>query len=267
MNHSDIIFCNGLVEKPGRWAGHLEALDELLMSAVGRADAQVQINVDWRPLGMSAREAVRSARAHYGERLKSIVSYWDPAHSAAEIVELFDGLDGVARSTLVRLNMRSAESVRVLKSLLARGALSNATVLLNVDSLSRELINQLLLVTDDQVRFQVSNETPRRHVEELTPALVGAVQIAIGSAENIDEKGYIRLDDGMVVRGEYRLSTYLAEYANIPGVKLVVMGPALPEWGTRENYMRLSKAYALLRKTTDRGALRTAQENPMEMFA
>lgn len=267
MNHSNIIFCNGLVEKPNRWAGHLAALDELLAKTVGYADAQVQINVDWRPIGMSVRAVVSDALTYYGERLKSIVTYWDPAHSAAEIVGLFDTLARLERAMLVRLNMRTAESIRVLERLLERRAFSPATVLLNVDSLSGELLRRLLLVVGSEVRFQISNETPRSHVVGFGPELVGAVQIAIGSADNIDESGRIRLNDGMVVRGAYQLSTYLADYANIPEVKFVVMGPTLPGWGARENYARLSRAYQLLRNATAHSVLERTRENRMVMSA
>lgn len=260
MNHSNIIFCNGLVEKPSCWAGHLESLDRMLASTLGRADAQVQINVDWRPTGMSVEEAVGSARARYGGRIKSIVTYWDPAHSAVEIVNLFEQLAGVDRSLLVRLVLRSAESVRVLGELLSQSALSHATVLLNVDALSPRLIRRLQSVAEGRVRFQVSHETPRGHIAAFGAEYVGTVQVAIGSANNIDERGGISLDDGMVVRGSYKLFPLLADYIDDPSVKLVVMGPTLPEWGEPENACRLAKALPLICQALTRSEQRAFQQ-------
>ena len=193
-------------------------------------------------------------------RLKSIVTYWDPAHSAVEIVNLFEQLAGVDRSLLARLVLRSADSVRVLGQLLSQSALSNATVLLNVDALSPRLIRRLQSVAEGRVRFQVSHETPCGHIAAFGAENVGAVQVAIGSADNIDERGSIALDDGMVVRGTYLLLPLLADYVDDPSVKLVVMGPTLPEWGERENYRRVAKAYQLICQTLTQSEPRAGQQ-------
>lgn len=245
MSTAHAIFCNGLVEKPKRWPGHLEALDRLLWASLNRRDADIQLNVDWRPLGMKVEDAVLSARDHYGERLKSLVTYWDPAHSANEIINLFSLLARLSVPLLVRLNIRSAESVRVFTELASEGFLDGAIPVLNIDSCSYATAAALRAAAGGRARFQVSHETPRSVLDLLDSSLIAVVQVAIGSAASADERGNIQLDDGMVVRGRYSLPAYVTESA-YPNARLVVMGPTLPAWDEAENLKRLKKVTSLL---------------------
>lgn len=239
--------------KPADWESHLAHFDRVIAAVSDFHNFAVQINVDWRPLGVPIGHVVREANERFGNRLRSIVTYWDPAHNFDELLGLGQLLVDFQTTTYVRMLMRSAESVRTFRCIIERWKklLGEQIVpLLGVDALSpkqlRQLENELSRV-ELRTGYQVTHETPASHFEIVDPSRITTVQLAIGSSANIEATGSITLDEGMVVKGCYNLFEYLETYRRIaPTASYVVMGPTRPDWSETENESRLRLMCSLL---------------------
>jgi hypothetical protein len=109
----DFVYCNGLVVKPIEWHEHLLRFEQELSESLGE-DFCVQLNVDWRPYGLPLTRMLEEATRRFGSRLKSIVTYWDPAHNLADILSACSCLRMQGSHAYLRILLKSSESIRML---------------------------------------------------------------------------------------------------------------------------------------------------------
>lgn len=254
-----LLFCNGLVEQPREPIDrHLQLFEQFLRENGVPDECGVQLNLDWRNDHTSAIELLQSGLERFGDRLKSVVTYFDPAHSFQELRQLFSLPRSSAHALFCRMVLRSAQSVQAYHRLIQAATnepRGQCVPVAAVDTLPPSVIAAFAALCRQRAhipRLQLSHNTPR-WLRELVPAdWWHNAQIAIGRTAGISERGDIRLEEGMVVAGSYNLYTHIHDAEllcrNLPWV---VMGPTLPGWTMAENDARLRAILKLLSAVTE----------------